>query len=626
MQFKLEFGDVDFKISITLKGDFRDEIKLFDYTAFYNTYLSIPKVNANDYNISAFSDGIIFEGVPQNIEKLYESEKTPYYYALRLREAVSEKISLFMQTNQGGLLKGILFGDTNDINYETSNAFRTSGISHLLAVSGMHTSLYCGILIAVLSSFNIPEKLRNFACLIFLVFFCIISSFTPSVIRASLMMAVILVAPFFKRNPDSINSLGFSVVLMLLNNPYVLLSVGFQLSVAATLGVLFSVQYNKTIYKFTEKIKENHIKKILTSILLSLSVSIFAALFTMPISAYYFGVFGLLSPITNILTVQLSFFATVLGIIATCFSFINIHFTKEIAIFLFKITQFLIDLIIEAAKFISSFKLCTIPMHKDFLIPGIITGALVLLIGYIIFKLRKNRLFFKICTFLCIFAVFFSCALPILPTKYKTQLSVLYSAGGIRFVIRNGLDYAYIENTDENIGGEDYDYLPIATCEVLKLYIPTYLNSLSLYNPSIITERYSPEKTVVSKSVLNELKESKCAIPENAVIKHSGIFTLSEEITIEIVDTTTMKYAIIKGNENTVYIHLYGDTDFSLHLDTSQCDIVVFNSTIPEKIPQGAKTVILSGKLSKNEFNKKFPEYKGELFITALSGNISFYI
>ncbi len=623
---KIDYDDVNTEISVSLYGDFTDDIKLFDYIALNNTFISVPKNENNSYSLSSFSHGTILEGKEGTYEFMYKCDKTSYYYTLVLKELMCNKISAFTDKNQGGLLKGILFGDTADINSETNKAFKASGISHLLAVSGMHTTLYCSILITVLSAFGVPEKLRNGVCLVFLVFFCIISSFTPSVLRAAIMMAVILIAPFFKREPDSINSLGLSVFILILFNPYIVLNIGFQLSASATLGVLYTEKFNKKIFSFTEKIGEKHFSELVNATVSSVIISLFASAFTLPVSSYHFGVFSLLSSITNVLTVQLSFYATILGIIGTSLAFIDVYVIKEITVFIFKITQFLLDFIIESALFISNIKYCTIPMHTDFLTKGLFISSIFILISLILYRIKKNNKIIKATAILSVIVIFAFSFIPIFSQKYKTQLTVINNKNGIAIALRSGSRYAFIENTSQYINDRTFNYLPKATSESLDYYFPLYLSTYAMNHPEILQEKYDIGLTVMPQSLFDYLKKEDNIIPHNTKIQNNGKFNLSEEINIEIVDTYRIKYAIIRGNNKNVFIHLYGDTDFSKAVDISDCDIVVFNSVIPEKIPKNAASVILSGELLTGEFYNKFPTYEGTVLTTSQSGDIQFYI
>lgn len=614
---------VNTKINIAWGNDYEQEIRLYDYITIKDPFITVPTDDSGNYDFTQVSDGILLSAECYDIEYLWDCEKTPYYYCLKFKEIITEKITLYMSENNGALLTGMLFGDKANLDYSTTQAFRNSGISHLLAVSGLHTSLWCGLLISLLSAFKIPEKLRNIVCLVFLILFCIISGFTPSVIRAALMMAVILIAPFFRRTPDSINSLGFAVTFLLLLNPYAVSSISFQLSVCATLGVLVAgnVDIDYLIRKIPFKNPRNAIKALLSSIL----ISVFAGILTMPVSAYHFGVFSLASPISNLLCVQLAFYGMLSGTISTVTSFINIPFIKDITLLLFDITEFILDLVIHFAELVSQLRYCTIPVHTEYLIAGLFVTALFAGAGYIVYKFKNRNSIIKATAFVSVFALFFTIFIPLSFPSHRNTLTIADCPNGIQAIIRSGTRYAYIENTASEISDDTFNALPKATCESLEYYIPTYLSKTSINNILTVNFQYKPKEIIITQAVRNMAQSNTITVPENAVISTSGYFTLSEEITFEIVDTNSIKYAIIRGKGKTAFIHLYGDTDFSKYLSAEDCDIAVYNGALPSQLPESAETVIISVDDYNPIETSRLASQCTDFYITAKHGSIKIH-
>ena len=116
-------------------------------------------------------------------------------------------------------------------------------------------------------------------------------------------------------------------------------------------------------------------------------------------------------------------------------------------------------------------------------------------------------------------------------------------------------------------------------------------------------------------------------LPQNTILSTQGNYTLNNEINFEIIDTYRTKYVIIKSNEKTVYIHLYGNTDLSEVVDTSDGDIFIYNSEIPEEIPPSAKEIIISGEsdfIINSDYNKHLDQGEN-LHLTAKDGDIKIY-
>lgn len=616
------------KIDVKLTEKSAENIKLYDFVSMEEAEISVIKNENNRPDITYAADGIILSAYSNEATVLWHSERTPFYYCLHFKEIISQKINDFMHTNTGGLLKGMLFGDSSDIEYSTLKAFRSSGIAHLLAVSGLHTSLWCGLLILLLKLLRVPEKVSNVICIFFLMAFCTVSAFTPSVIRASLMMFVVLIAPFFKRKPDSLNSLGFAVTFLLLCNPYIIMSVSFQLSVTSTLGVLLASDYETKIHKKTQNLKPKLLKNICDYLLSSLLISISAGIFTLPVSSHYFNVFSVISPLTNIFCVKLAFYGMLSGIAATALTFIDNFHIKNISIFIFDITEYILNAVVDISKTFSSLEYCTIPVHKEWLVYGIFTAGVIIFTGFILSRLKHNEKVIKITAVLALIALFINIFVPVLPTQNSNTLTVLSSGNNMHLIIRSGTHYMYIVNAEESVSTDVYDYLPKATCETLDYYLVTYLSYNAVYDLEKIKRVVEPMETHITPSIKYVAESKNIEFPKNTIVSTTGEYTLNSKINVEIVDTYPMQYVIIKGNEKTVYIHLHGDTNFKDVIDTSPGDIFIYNTTAPEEIPQKAETVIINSDSSiitdKNLL--KIKEHSSEFFLTAEDGDVQIII
>ena len=616
------------KISVSLPESDTTTLKLYDVISIPNAELYIPENNNNKFDVSHFSDGTVLESRGDNAHVLWKAERTPYYYCLKIKEAVSDKIDSFSSPETAGILNGMIFGNSKSIDFHTLKAFRNSGIAHLLAVSGLHTSLWCSLLILILKLFNVPEKVRNIICIIFLSAFCVVSAFTPSVMRASFMMLILLIAPFFKRRPDSLNSLGVAATTLLLLNPYVIASAGFQLSATATLGVLIASDYEKKIHGKTSKIKHNLPRKFADYVCSSLLVSAFAGIFTLPVSAYYFGVFSILSPIANILCVKLAFYGMTTGIIGTILTFIENNVFTNIAIFIFNISDIILNAVISIAKGISDIFFCTIPVHKESLFIAVVLICFILLIGYILARLKYKSKAITITAVVSVVCIFINIFIPLIPTKFENTLTVVSSGNNTNVVLRSGIHYMYIANNESKIPSHIYNHLPKASCETLDYYVVTYTAYKDLIDIENIGNNLKPQETHIAPSIKYLCKSSGVTLPTNTIIGYTGEYTLNDKINIEIVDTYRIKYVIIKGTENTVYIHLHGKADFSDVVDTSEGDIFIYCNKAPVNIPENAKAIIINSNsdIITTDNYKRLKEAGVELKSTATNNDIKVII
>lgn len=610
------------KIQVFISSDNNLDCKLYDYISLPNAKLTVVRNEYNKPDSSSIADGVILETSVENINVLWESERTPFYYCLRLKEIITCQINDYMSEYHAGFLLGMLFGDKAHLDSDIKNDFRATGISHLLAVSGLHTSTWCAYIIGLLTLFRLKEKLRNTFCIIFLCGLCIISGFTPSVVRASIMMSVLLAAPFFKEEPDSLNSLGFAVVLLILNNPYIITSVSFLLSVFATLGVLTSLSQFKTIRPKLNRIKNRSLQKFTEYFLSTLFSTVFAGLFTLPVSAYFFCVFSTVSPLTNLICVKPAFWSLITGVVATAISFFPQNIPQLISIFIFKISILFSDFVTKTANALEKFTFCTLPVHKEYFILGLAVTSIIFLAGFLLFKKKHNMLFLKIPAIISAVALCLCVALPC-TTLLPASLTVINVKNGINISLRNGLEYAYI-NCGADGEVEFYNYLPVAKCEKFDfLYIGKADNTTNELTKDLTA--YSPEISVVTESANGNLRESDSDLPKNTVISNSHTHNFNGEIILQTVDTYHVSCIIIKGHKKTAAICYGENSDINLLFEKYGApDLLVLSDNIPQSLPENVETLIVSSD-SEIISNKNLSALKSQCkkyYSTAENGDI----
>ena len=225
------------------------------------------------------------------------------YYPAVWRELLLKKIDALFPTDAAGFAKALLVGDRTGIDYETNTAFKVSGISHIIAVSGLHVSILFGLLYTVTLR---KRWLTGLIGIPGMLLFAAVVGFTPSVTRACIMQILMLVAMMSNKEYDPPTALSFAVIVMLAVNPMTAASISFQLSVGCMVG----------IFLFSEKIREYLenkwtwgsgkdwalLAKLKHGAVSSVSVSIGAAVVTTPLVAYYFGTVSLVGVLTNLLT------------------------------------------------------------------------------------------------------------------------------------------------------------------------------------------------------------------------------------------------------------------------------------------------------------------------------------
>ncbi|HHY39046.1 MAG TPA: MBL fold metallo-hydrolase [Clostridia bacterium] len=225
----------------------------------------------------------------------------------RIRFALMRKMSLVMPTETAGFYRAILLGDRSCVSQEMSSAFSVIGLSHILALSGLHVVLVAGGLRWTLKAFKticarlvigifgegrrssirlfIFSPVTEFALTAtLLVVYAMIAGGAPSVFRASFMFISAAMGPLVGRRSSSMNALWFSALVILVFSPQCLFDIGFQLSFMATWGIL---KYNRRFQRLVPWCPAE------------VTMTVSSQLSTLPILAGAFGRFSVISFIAN---------------------------------------------------------------------------------------------------------------------------------------------------------------------------------------------------------------------------------------------------------------------------------------------------------------------------------------
>jgi len=210
-----------------------------------------------------------------------------------------------LSRNRAALLLGLTIGDDRALSARVREDFRASGLSHLTAVSGANVAMVLGALAALLSVLKASRRLKTGLGFAAIVFFAVITRWEPSVLRASAMAAIALGAFLFGRKSDSIHILGIVLLGLLMFDPMMLWSIGFQLSFVATAGILLLRA------PLVDRLKS--IPRLLAE---PLAIGLAAQAAVFPLIAVHFGKISIASVPANLAAAGLVAPATVLGLVA----------------------------------------------------------------------------------------------------------------------------------------------------------------------------------------------------------------------------------------------------------------------------------------------------------------------
>ncbi len=222
-----------------------------------------------------------------------------WHHILKTRKNLISAAKKNSPNNYATMINGILLGEKNELPLEIKKNFEITGIYHLLTVSGIHLSIISSFIFLILLKLKLKTP---FACLLTsaaIILFMAITCFTPSVLRAGIMIIIFYLSRIVKKDADPLNSLGVGIGLTCVIFPNYAYSISLWLSVLSTMGIII---FYKPIYsKLKSIIKFN--SKLTNYILSSVSLSLSCTVTTFPISILIFKKFSTIFVISGVLTI-----------------------------------------------------------------------------------------------------------------------------------------------------------------------------------------------------------------------------------------------------------------------------------------------------------------------------------
>lgn len=201
---------------------------------------------------------------------------------------------------KGALLQGILLGDRSRLRGTALEAaFRTTGLSHVLAVSGTHLVIVAYLMGAFLQRTGLPHRWRLILVFGFAVLYVLLTGAPVSAVRALLMTGAALIASMSGRRGDSLSSLSIAVCLVLCHSPAQAFDVGFALSVSAVLGlIVFSALAAEWAQMIAGRVLRRPARALMTPVV--------AQAATAPIAIPAFNMVSVIGPVANVLVLPLA--------------------------------------------------------------------------------------------------------------------------------------------------------------------------------------------------------------------------------------------------------------------------------------------------------------------------------
>lgn len=362
----LEYGDL-----IEIKGEYSAPEVARNYKGFdYSQYLK----TLNIYGTIKVEESKIIN----------KNQLSPILISINnIKEKMIDNANRNMPKRTANLLLGILIGERDNIQEDIIESFRTANLSHILAVSGAHTSYIILGITYLISKSKTPKRIGYIITIINLLIFIIITGASYSVVRACIMAIVVIGAKICYRKENFFTSICISLIIILIQNPFAINDIGLKLSFMGTAGIVI---FNKSITNFFIKLK------IKQKIAEALSVTFSAQLMIMPITILNFNTISLTFFISNILASPL------LGIIII-FGFISIFISSilnPISKILFLILHIFLELLILVSKVTEKIPGSSILVKTPNILFAIVYYILILFFNYFfVIKQNPTRKFHK---------------------------------------------------------------------------------------------------------------------------------------------------------------------------------------------------------------------------------------
>lgn len=365
------------------KKDYSKELEYGDiitFNAIYNKPNAQRNYGGYDYSLYLKTQTIYgtFEGSQLQLKSKNKGSFVQKGI-ISFKEYIKGILKANLDENEAELCIGLVIGDRTNLSENIQEDFKTSNLTHMLAVSGSHF-VYIILAVTYINKFLKRKRLGQVLILIVIVLFMNLTGNTGSVVRSGIMAALGVIASIIHRKADIWNNMAIALLIQIILNPYIIFDVGVQLSYGGVIGI---VAFNKIVTNQIEQLSNkinNYIKE-------SISVTISANIVIIPIMMYTFNTISFSFVISNLIA------GAILGIIvlyafALIFLYIVLH--KFISP-LFIILNIMLKILISIAHICS-----LIPFSKIYVVtPNVVLIIFFYLFLYLLVKKQNSMILSK---------------------------------------------------------------------------------------------------------------------------------------------------------------------------------------------------------------------------------------
>ncbi len=288
-----KYGDI-----LEIKGELTTPEKFEDFA--YDKYLARYDI----YSICYSPEIRLLKESDLGREEFFSKKKLflpVWFYGniFVLKKKIRETINIGLPEPEAGLARAMVLGYKSGVPERIRDNFSYAGLSHILAISGLHIGIIIAIIFNFILFLGAERKYAFYFTVIWLIFYVILIGVPASAARAGIMGFLVLFALHSGRLNRLDYALAITAAIFCFINPKQLMAdIGFQLSFLAVLGIawFYPIFSQKILLFFKEE--KNRAGKIIFN---SFAVTLSAQIFTLPIIACNFKIISLISPLSNLL-------------------------------------------------------------------------------------------------------------------------------------------------------------------------------------------------------------------------------------------------------------------------------------------------------------------------------------
>ena len=523
-----------------------------------------------------------------------QEEFSVKYKISEYRKSIARKLVLDSSAENGGLLAALLLGERDFLYGQTKLDFNRIGITHILALSGMHLAILCYGLSRLLSFFGIDKRIRKVGEIIFAILYMALTGFPVSVVRAGFMLIISSLLFLLSSSKDHITNLFLSVTIIVLIEPYSVFDTSLWLSAFATLGIIICSE----IFERSSMDKSPFYNHALSPIFTAMISSAFAIVATLALTHFQFGKISSLSLISTVIFSPIILLFMYLG---TFFMLTAFFIPLERVVNIFG------DFIRDLAHLFSSYEyaqLSTNSIITEFLV---ITSTVAFFL-FLIIKIDRKRI---AALTICALLISSIASAAIYTASKNEEFEFTYSdiEESERILMKSDSVAALIEisTLTPRVANETVNYLSESDVMYLDDYIITSYDSRSinalrsLLSKVYVKNLYIPApKSDIKKEIYTELLDLKNSYSIKLNIYTDGYMISLSDFAIFPI------YSDYK--DRCAFTVLYDDR-FYTYVTADMLDAVAVNHAL--KVMNGADTVIIGSKgesYDQNDFNYKLSE------------------